>query len=45
MKKPLLSTALDFVVASKKSEIAGLEHLLQMGKLVGACPMLNGVEP
>ncbi|MFZ4832153.1 nitrate- and nitrite sensing domain-containing protein [Rouxiella sp. Mn2063] len=36
MKKPLLSTALDFVAAAKKSEIAGLEHLLQMGKLVGA---------
>ncbi|MGJ8522823.1 Nitrate regulatory protein [Carnimonas sp. R-84981] len=33
-------TALDFVLASKKSEIADLQQLLQMGKLVGAISQL-----
>lgn len=32
--------ALDFVLASKRSEIAGLQQLLQMGKLVGAVSQL-----
>ncbi|WLI77382.1 nitrate- and nitrite sensing domain-containing protein [Kosakonia sp. H02] len=33
-------TALDFVLASKRSEITGLQQLLQMGKLVGAVSQL-----
>ncbi|WP_042958902.1 nitrate regulatory protein [Erwinia tasmaniensis] len=33
-------SALDFLLASKKSEITGLQQLLQMGKLVGAISQL-----
>lgn len=33
-------SALDFVLASKRSEITGLQQLLQMGKLVGAVSQL-----
>ena len=33
-------SALDFVLASRRSEITGLQQLLQMGKLVGAVSQL-----